>query len=136
MICRDLCEIWSNFETTRTWSKSKLEEASRQFRFVSSYCSNNNEFDWNQNSKNKSSIKLTFQAADNEMNLISDEIRSNAICESDSILSRNTDWLKLKKVNRQSNSFIVIVLSFTNLCVHWSVLISLQWWYKSSQYTV
>jgi hypothetical protein len=32
--------------------------------------------------------------------------------------------------------FFVVVLSFTDLCVHWSVLISLRWWYDSSQYTV
>jgi hypothetical protein len=31
--------------------------------------------------------------------------------------------------------FFVIILSSTDLCVHWSVLISLRWWYESSQYT-
>jgi hypothetical protein len=54
------------------------------------------------------------------------KIWSNALCESDLISSRSNDRLRFKERDRQSK-FVLrsSMLSSTDLCVHWSVLIHL-----------
>jgi competence CoiA-like predicted nuclease len=95
--------------------------ASRRIKFVSSYCSKNCEFDRNRSSKAGRRSNSLFKQ------LIARLIWCRwKLIKYDmwiwSILSRNTDWLRLKRVDRQSDSFFVVVCyrllicAFTDQC--------------------
>jgi hypothetical protein len=74
--------------------------------------------------KSRPSIKLTLELLIARLDW-EDKIRSNALCESDLILPRSNDWLRLKRIDRQSASFFVAVCYRLLICDHWSVLIYL-----------
>jgi hypothetical protein len=141
-----------DFETTRTWSKSKLESRS----------SNQVRLELLQQ-KLQIWLKSRFARTDRQSNLLfmqliarliwyKIKIWSNALCESDLISSRSNDRLRFKRRNRQSKFVLRSnMLSFTDLCVYWSVLIhlydddtiqvsilyvkfTLWWWYETSFY--
>jgi hypothetical protein len=66
----------------------------------------------------QSSIKLKLGLLVARFRLISDEIRSNALCDFNLISSRSSNWLRLKKVDRQSASFFVVVCYRLLICDH------------------
>jgi hypothetical protein len=123
MTCR-IDEFRSDFEATRTWSKSKLESRS----------SNQVDLELLQQ-KLQIWLKSKFVRTNRQSNLLFKQliarliwykikIWSNALCESDLISSRSNDRLRFKRRDRQSK-FVLrsSMLSSTDLCVHWSVLI-------------
>jgi hypothetical protein len=147
MTCR-IDEICSDFETTRTWSKSKLE--SRSSNQVRLGLLQQELWVWSKSRlESRSSIKLTFQATDSEVDLISSEILIKYDMWKWSNFTTKHWLIETQRVDRQSDSFFVVVLSSTDLCVHWSVLIHLysddtiqvsilyvkftvEWWYEIS----
>jgi hypothetical protein len=102
--------------------RNRDSKASRRVKFVSNYCSKNCEFDRNRNSKANRRSNSLFKQLIARLIWYQMKYWSNTIYENDQISQRSTDWLRLKRVNRQSDSFFVIVCyrllicAFTDQC--------------------